>query len=98
MDPTERTPEASAGDGGTPGGGAGGDTGVTGASGPGRPGYEGEVQVGEDASSGPLEAHPDPFGRPEQPPDASHEIPAEIRAKLEEIDRLLEQDPGTGPD
>lgn len=96
--PTEPTPEMPGGGGGHTGGGGGGDTGVTGASGPGRPGYEGEVQVGEDASPGPLEAHRDPFGRPEEAPEAPHEIPPEIRAKLEEIDGRLEQDPGAGPD
>ncbi len=68
--------------------------GPPGASDPGEPGYEGEVQVGDEASGGALEAYDVPFGRPGQTPDGSDDIPAEIRAKLDEVDRQLDEAEG----
>jgi hypothetical protein len=61
--------------------------GAPGASAPGEPGYEGEVTLGDDpgAPTGP----DDPFGRPDDVPENAEELPPDLRARVERVDRLL---------
>ena len=67
--------------------------GAPGASAPGEPGYEGEVTLGEDPH-GALGGDATPFGRPDEVPQDPEEVPAELRARVERVDRLLEDNDG----
>lgn len=67
--------------------------GAPGASGPGEPGYDGEVTLGEDGE-GALVGGDTPFGRPDELPQQPEEAPAALRARVEQVDRLLEDGDG----
>ncbi len=67
--------------------------GAPGASAPGEPGYDGEVTIGEDAAA-PSGQYASPFGRPGEVPEDPEDVPPEVRAKLEEVDRLVDERDG----
>ena len=68
--------------------------GPPGASAPGEPGYDGEVTLGDDAVAGPLDQYESPFGRPDELPENPEDVPPDIRAKVEVVDRLVEEGGG----
>jgi hypothetical protein len=73
-----------------------GAAGAPGASAPGEPGYEGEVTIGDDAAASPLDQYDSPFGRPDEQPDDPEDVPPDVRARVEAVDRLLEEGGGSG--
>ncbi len=68
--------------------------GAPGASAPGEPGYDGEVTIGDDAVVAPSDQYTSPFGRPGEVPEDPEDVPPEVRAKVAEVDRLLEERDG----